>query len=98
MRWCFLRSELDKESTDLVAKVIHYCVHKSYPAGATKNEKRVIRHKAGYFCRNSVDSRNVINTGKLKCHMTSALAFVRARYVHAFQWSVEHVQHLEQDI
>ena len=45
----YFRSELDKESTDLVDKVIHYCVYKRYPAGATKNEKRIIRRKAERF-------------------------------------------------
>ena len=39
----------DKESINLVEKVIEYCMNKCYPVGATKNEKRVICRKAERF-------------------------------------------------
>ena len=38
-----------KESSELVEKVIEYCIHKRYPVDASKNEKRVIRRKAERF-------------------------------------------------
>ena len=43
------RMELDREDIDFLEKVLQYCNDKSYPSGASKNEKRVIRRKAERF-------------------------------------------------
>ena len=38
--------EGEKQESELLEKVLEYCIKKSYPCGASKNEKRVIRRKA----------------------------------------------------
>ena len=49
--------ELDREDIDLLEKVLQYCNHKSYPLGASKNEKRIIRRKAERY--------EITNTGEI---------------------------------
>ena len=41
--------EGEKQESELLEKVLEYCIKKSYPCGASKNEKRVIRRKAERF-------------------------------------------------
>ena len=41
--------EDEKQESELLKNVLEYCIKKSYPCGASKNEKRVIRQKAERF-------------------------------------------------
>ena len=40
--------EDEKQESELLS-VLEYCIKKSYPCGASKNQKRVIRRKAESF-------------------------------------------------
>ena len=49
---CFFflqRTKLDREDIDLLEKDLQNCNDKSYPPGASKNEKRVVQRKAKRF-------------------------------------------------